>query len=301
MPTANNVKSALNDMADRLAKAGCTILRESATLPDLGLTSRVYRKLLSAFFSADLPPEARARIEEAGRIVSPDDQSLAASGLRGFTMGHAEWIRQSRTRGILRARWQALFQDVDVMLCPPMPTQAFPHDHSPQYARTLDVDGTKIPYNDQSTWAGIAILTGLPSTTMPIAQSDGLPIGMQITGGYLEDRTTISFADLVEREFGGFKSAARPPRRRTAPTALTRSLSGINTRPRDSCPATSLRRQRSGRRLSFLRRVNVATSLRAWQTLRTPGRYVQPKSLIAQPAFQIFVMWRIFSPSNSMT
>lgn len=205
-PTANNVKSALNDMAERLAKAGCTILRESATLPDLGLTGRVYRKLLSAFFSADLPPEARARIEDAAKIVSPDDQSLAASGLRGFTMGHAEWIRQSRTRGVLRARWQALFQDVDVMLCPPMPTQAFPHDHSPQYARTLDVDGTKIPYNDQSAWAGIAILTGLPSTTMPIAQSDGLPIGMQITGGYLEDRTTIAFAGLVEREFGGFKA-----------------------------------------------------------------------------------------------
>ena len=87
-----------------------------------------------------------------------------------------------------------------------MPTQAFPHDHhSPQNARKLEVDETKIPYNDQSVWAGIAILTGLPSTTMPIAQRDGLPIGMQITGGYLEDRTTIAFAGLVEREFGGFK------------------------------------------------------------------------------------------------
>jgi amidase len=203
-PTANSIQKALNDLADRLGKAGCTVLRDSPKLPDLALTSRVYRKLLSVSFAADLSPEAIARVEAAANALPPDDQSYNASRLRGVTMSHPDWIRESRIRSGLRARWQALFQDVDVVLYPPMPTQAFPHDHSPQYARELDVDGTKIPYNDQSVWAGIAILTGMPSTTMPIGQADGLPIGMQITGGYLEDRTTIAFADLVEREFGGF-------------------------------------------------------------------------------------------------
>jgi len=62
-----------------------------------------------------------------------------------------------------------------------------------------------VPYNDQSACAGIATLNGLPATTMPIGHSDdGLPIGVQIIGGYLEDRTTIAFARLIEREFGGF-------------------------------------------------------------------------------------------------
>ena len=32
----------------------------------------------------------------------------------------------------------------------------------------------------------------------------GLPIGAQIVGPYLEDRTTIHVAGLIEREFGGF-------------------------------------------------------------------------------------------------
>jgi amidase len=102
-------------------------------------------------------------------------------------------------------RWQALFQEVDVVLCPPMPTTAFPHDHSPQLARELDVDGAKIPYLDQRVWAGLATLNGLPATTMPIGHDGaGLPIGVQIIGGYLDDNTTIAFAGLVEREFGGF-------------------------------------------------------------------------------------------------
>ena len=40
---------------------------------------------------------------------------------------------------------------------------------------------------------------------MPIGRTDaGLPIGVQIIGNYLEDRTTIAFAGLIEREFGGF-------------------------------------------------------------------------------------------------
>jgi amidase len=55
-------------------------------------------------------------------------------------------------------------------------------------------------------------MSALPSTVAPIARSKaGLPIGMQNIGPYLGDRTTIAFADLVEREFGGF----------TAPTSIS--------------------------------------------------------------------------------
>jgi len=78
-------------------------------------------------------------------------------------------------------------------------------NHTPQRSRQLDIDGSKIPYYDQSAWAGIATLNGLPATTMPNGRSEsGLPIGVQIIGGYLEDRNTIAFAGLIEREFGGF-------------------------------------------------------------------------------------------------
>jgi amidase len=204
-PTATSITAALNGLAERLGKTGCTILRQSAKLPDLALTSRIFRELLSAFFMADLPAETMERVAAAAKTLSPDDQSLAAEQLRGLTISHPDWIRKSRIRGGLRARWLALFQEVDVVLCPPMPTTAFPHDHSPQGARKVDIDGTMVPYNDQSVWAGIALLSGLPATTMPIGRTDaGLPIGVQIIGGYLEDKTTIAFASLVEREFGGF-------------------------------------------------------------------------------------------------
>ena len=51
----------------------------------------------------------------------------------------------------------------------------------------------------------MATVLGLPATVAPIGRSEkGLPIGVQIIGPYLEDRTTIAFAGLIEREFGGF-------------------------------------------------------------------------------------------------
>jgi Asp-tRNA(Asn)/Glu-tRNA(Gln) amidotransferase A subunit family amidase len=50
-----------------------------------------------------------------------------------------------------------------------------------------------------------ATMAGLPVTVAPIDRSqNGLPIGMQIIGPYLEDRTTIAFAEYIEREIGGF-------------------------------------------------------------------------------------------------
>jgi amidase len=204
-PTAASIGAALNGLAERLAKVGCRILRESPKLPDLARTTRIYAQLLTAFFSADLPAEVLERLEVAAKALSPDDQGISSARLRGLTMSHQEWIRTSRARGGLRAEWLSLFQEVDVVLCPPMPTVAFPHDHTPQFTRQLEIDGSKVDYDNQIAWAGIATLNGLPATAAPIGRSEGgLPIGVQIIGGYLEDRTTIAFAGMIEREFGGF-------------------------------------------------------------------------------------------------
>jgi amidase len=208
-PTAASITGALNELVGRLEKLGCRINRSHPKLPDLPQTTRTFRELEVASHIADLPPETIEQMNARAKTLAPDDQSYSTAVVRGVTISHADWIRQSRARAELRARWLDLFHDIDVVLCPPMPIVAFPHDHSPQFDRQLDIDGTKVAYRDQGIWAGIATLIGLPATTMPIGKSpEGLPIGVQIIGGYLEDRTTIAFAGLIEREFGGFTPPA---------------------------------------------------------------------------------------------
>jgi amidase len=208
-PTAAAVSAALAGLAERLTKSGCSVTRALGDMPNLALTTRNYVELLSAFLTADVSPDERLHAEVAAAALSPDNLSIDAAWLRGETMTLAAWQHTSQLRAGLRARWQALFGEIDVVLCPPMPTPAFPHDHSPHNARLLDIDGRKVPYDYQVAWSAAATLVGLPATVAPIGHDEnGLPLGVQIIGGYLDDRTTIAFAALIEREFGGF---TQPP------------------------------------------------------------------------------------------
>jgi amidase len=78
--------------------------------------------------------------------------------------------------------------------------------------RRIEIDGVASPYPSLIVWSTLAPPPGLPATVMPIRRSRaGVPIGMQIIGPFLEDRTPISFAGYPEREFGGFVPA--PPSR----------------------------------------------------------------------------------------
>ena len=179
--------------------------RSSPLVPDLALQGRTYSRLLSSVFGTDLPDNVYARVQERATSLPPDDLSLPAERVRGTVLSHRDWMRADRIRTRLANSWRALFQGFDVVLCPIMPTVAFPHDHTEMVTRRIAIDNTTVPYIDQVMWAGVATLTGLPATAMPIGRSTGgLPIGMQCIGPYLEDRTPLQFSALAEREFGGF-------------------------------------------------------------------------------------------------
>jgi amidase len=206
-PTATEVRAVLDSMAGRLAQAGAQVVRRSPGMPDLARTTRSYVELLMAFFAIDMPAEQRLRMAASAQALAPEDLSLGAATLRGAAMTHVAWAHTSRIRQGLRAQWQAMFRQVDVILCPPMPTAAFAHDHAPMPTRHIQVDGRSVPYNDQIIWAAVATSVGLPATVMPAGQTPGgLPVGVQIIGGYLEDQTTLRLAALMEQAFGGFRA-----------------------------------------------------------------------------------------------
>jgi amidase len=51
-----------------------------------------------------------------------------------------------------------------------------------------------------------AIFAGQPATAFPAGlSSERLPVGLQAIGPYLEDRTTLRFAQLLEREWHRFE------------------------------------------------------------------------------------------------
>jgi len=107
--------------------------------------------------------------------------------------------RAQKFRRWYRAQVMELFKSVDVIIAPATPCVA------PKLGQmTFVLDGVELPVR-----ANIGIHTqpisfiGLPVVAVPVPL-EPMPIGVQIIGGYLEDKTTIAFAGLIEREFGGF-------------------------------------------------------------------------------------------------
>ena len=94
---------------------------------------------------------------------------------------------------------------MDILICPQMPTDAFPHDHGGYLERTLTVNNEDQDYFQQIFWAAIITVAHLPSTVFPTGSSKaGLPIGLQAVGAEYNDLITIDFARLLAQEIGGF-------------------------------------------------------------------------------------------------
>jgi amidase len=178
--TDSEIGGALDGLAGRLDALGCPVSRASDLLPDLAGQHAVFTAMVGAAMSRGTP--------------------------QGTTMNAHEWMNLQDAQTLIRRQWTALFAAFDVVIMPAFGTAAFPHDDEPDGTkRTLTIDGQPTPYFNQIAWPGVALLPHLPATAAPIGFTrGGLPIGAQIVGPYLEDRTTIAFAGLLAREFGGF-------------------------------------------------------------------------------------------------
>jgi len=160
-----------------------------------------YFFMLGAFDSSMTPPERR---EQARKESGHRPGSFAKGALSSF----AEWQGNNMKRLAYRAAWEKYFESADVFLLPTTFTAAFAHDHSPVDGRTVTLpEGGAQPFWNLLTYITPATLTGCPATTAPVGLSrSGLPVGIQIVGPYLEDATTMGFAELLARETGGFEA-----------------------------------------------------------------------------------------------
>jgi amidase len=199
------VRGVLAGAVDTLRRAGARI---DDRPPDVDLRAIVdgYVQLLYPIVLAGMPDDGFERLVEIAAAAAPDDQSPLARSARAATIRHRDWLRLHEARKRVQARFAAFFHDVDALLMPIVPVPAIPHDHSEPFpARTIAVDGDAVPYIELFSWIGPATFAHLPATAAPVGRTaTGLPVGVQIVGPYLEDRTTIDVARRVTDVVGGF-------------------------------------------------------------------------------------------------
>jgi amidase len=204
LPSDRDVRGAIGRLADRLRAAGAHVATASDLLPDLTELARAFIALLMPVVFARMPAERLDAIAAQVAALPSDADTPEAWSLRAAVSSHRDWLAADAVRVRAAYRWHALFKTFDVVLFPPMPTAAFPQDERGG-ERTIDIDGTAYHYDLQMVYASLATSTGLPATTIPLERNGaGLPVGVSIIGPFLEDRTTLRFAELIEAEFGGF-------------------------------------------------------------------------------------------------
>jgi amidase len=211
-PVDASVAAAVRKAADALASEGA-IISETARPPfSLAEAYEIYAVLNHAIVASGLPDKVRDKIVAAAAGLPKADLSHRALQARGARMAADDFADISARRKAVVAGWAAFFDKVDVLLCPPAPVGAIPHDHNPDiHARRLQVNGREIPYLDFLVWSSLATGGNLPAAVAPILRAaDGLPRGVQIVAGAFEDRTAVAVAQMLEDLCGGFVAPPLP-------------------------------------------------------------------------------------------
>jgi amidase len=181
----SDVLDLLSDAVGALAEAGA---RVSDAHPPVQLKEvrDLFDALIVAAISVSAPPEV-------GEVISGS---------------HLSWLHNHQKRTLLRRVWASWFRDFDVMLCPVTPMTAFPHDHHGSIRdRSVTINGQERNQVDALAWTGLVGVAYLPSTVVPVGRTaEGLPVGVQIVGPYLEDRTPLFVGARLAELVGGYQT-----------------------------------------------------------------------------------------------
>lgn len=135
---------------------------------------------------------------------------LSSHTLAAIGLALAEMFQRTRLSPFLMKQKDTLQQELEdllgtdgVLLYPSHPHIA-PHHHHPLLT----------PFN--FAYTGIFNILGLPVTQCPLGLSrEGLPLGVQLVAGKLQDRLCLATAVYLEKAFGGWTDPGKEP---AAPT-----------------------------------------------------------------------------------
>ncbi|MYT32623.1 MULTISPECIES: amidase [unclassified Streptomyces] len=158
-------------------------------------------------------PEATAYHEQTLRTMPDryaDDVRILLEA--GELLGAGDYLRAQRARTLMRQAWARLFDEVDVIAAPTVPTVAAPTGQDTLTWPDGTVESVSDAYVRLSAPANI---TGVPSLSLPVGQDRaGLPIGMQLIGRPLGEPDLLRVGHAYEQS---------APARTLAPPAAART------------------------------------------------------------------------------
>lgn len=119
----------------------------------------------------------------------------------------AATVKSAQLRAIARRRLAEVFADVDVIAWPTVPAVAPPLD-----APLVELPSGTLTADQANVRGGaLANLTGIPAVSVPVGNSEGLPIALQLQGAWGHDELLLDAAEALERANGRRWVDSLPP------------------------------------------------------------------------------------------
>lgn len=198
LPLDPQVRAATDAAARLAADLGAEVIPVDLDLSEADLVFETFRSL--EFLDAH--GDEAAEHPDLVKQTLKDDIAWAA----GFTAETLVRAAGARTR--LFRRFQALFEDVDLLLAPCVQVLPFPVE----WEYPTEIDGVAMDryYSWQRSCSRITA-TAMPALSLPFTFStEGLPIGVQFVGPYRADRMLLEFGLTWEGAVAD-TMACRPP------------------------------------------------------------------------------------------
>ncbi|KAL2097695.1 hypothetical protein ACEWY4_006902 [Coilia grayii] len=190
-------------------------------IPQLKYSFQIWGAMMASPGKDGKPPTTFAELmADKGKRVWPLWElfkwmlGLSSHTMAAIGLALVEMFQSSRPSAFIVEQKETLQRDLEellgtdgVLLYPSHPHLA-PHHHHPLLT----------PFN--FSYTGIFNILGLPVTQCPLGLSrEGLPLGVQLVAGKMQDRICLATAVYLEKAFGGWRDPGKGPAalRSTAP------------------------------------------------------------------------------------
>jgi Asp-tRNA(Asn)/Glu-tRNA(Gln) amidotransferase A subunit family amidase len=213
IPVSDDVRECFQSVAGRIARF---FKNADWRHPECGDVDSTFEALRAVGFAHAFGDHLRQHRSVASPLLIANMETAEALTVADVGRAHA-------AQSNLFRKFQAFFDDVDVLICPTAPVMPFPVDEL--YVKKVG----NVEMASYIRWIALnytITLSTHPTTAIPAGVGpNGLPFGIQVVGRHADDVGTLAIAAALESEFSKDPKLARP-----RPDIRKLSTPGLETR-----------------------------------------------------------------------
>ncbi|MDO8429483.1 MAG: Asp-tRNA(Asn)/Glu-tRNA(Gln) amidotransferase subunit GatA [Candidatus Daviesbacteria bacterium] len=180
------IKEAIKKLTDLGAQA------VEISLPHTQYAIAAYYILMASEVSSNLARYDGIRFGKTRDYFGPEVKRRIMLGTFALSSGYYDdyFVKAAQVRSLIKQDFDNAFEKCDVIVGPVSPTVAW------NLGEKID-DPLKMYLSDAYTIP--ASLAGLPGLSVPCGFSEGLPVGLQILGKYMDEETILNIGEIYEQ------------------------------------------------------------------------------------------------------